>query len=202
VTELPGCLGAPWALSACLIVTGCTWSEGKLLDSSDAILVLTTGGTIDKHYFDALSKYQVAESAVWKLLTNARVTHQYRVDEVVRKDSLDLTDEDRAEIVGRVVRSSFRRIIITHGTDTMSLTAKALTAIVDKTIVLTGALSPARFSDSDAAFNLGMAFATAQTADPGVYITINGSVFRGEEACKDRELERFTRALGQETWAL
>jgi L-asparaginase len=172
------------------------------LDSSDAILMLTTGDTIDKHYFDALSKYQVAESAVWKLLSNARVTHPYRVDEVVRKDSLDLTDQDRAEIVERVVRSSFRRIIVTHGTDTMSLTAQALSVVRDKTIVLTGAFTPARFSDSDAAFNLGMAFAMAQTADPGVYITINGSVFRGHEVLKDRERERFTRTLGQETWAL
>lgn len=172
------------------------------MDSSDTILVLTTGGTIDKHYFDALSKYQVAESAVWKLLNDARVICPYRVDEVVRKDSLDLTDEDRAQIVARVLGSSCRRIIITHGTDTMSLTAKALSTVAHKTIALTGAFSPARFSDSDAPFNLGMAFATAQMAPPGVYIAINGSVFRGEEALKDRERQRFTRSLGQETWAL
>jgi L-asparaginase len=73
----------------------------------------------------------------------------------------------------------------------MALTARALTVIPDKTIVLTGALAPARFSESDAAFNLGMAFATAQIAPPGVYITINGSVFRGDEVTKDREQGRF-----------
>jgi L-asparaginase len=175
------------------------------LDSSDAILVLTTGGTIDKQYFDALSQYQVGESAVWKILTVARVTHPFRVDEVLRKDSLDLTDEDRERIIGRVRGSGFRRIVITHGTDTMADTARALSALAletGTTIVLTGALAPARFSESDATFNLGMALATVQTASPGVYITMNGTVFRGHEALKDRERQSFTGEVGRETWAL
>jgi L-asparaginase len=186
-------------------VNGSLCGQGNALDSSDAILVLTTGGTIDKQYFDALSKYQVGESAVWKILTVARVTHPFRVAEVLRKDSLDLTDDDRARVAGRVRESGFRRIVITHGTDTMADTARALSALAletGTTVVLTGALAPARFSESDAAFNLGMAFATAQNAPPGVYITMNGTVFRGHEAFKDREREAFTRALGQETWAL
>jgi L-asparaginase len=164
------------------------------LNSSDVILVLTTGGTIDKQYFDALSEYQVGDSAVGKLLSVARVTHPHHIVEILRKDSLDFTEENRARIVEQVRQSVFRRIVITHGTDTMTLTAKALAVLSDKTVVLTGALTPARFAESDAAFNLGMAFATAQTAPPGVYITINGSVFRGEEVVKDREHQRFTAA--------
>jgi len=155
------------------------------------VLVLTTGGTIDKQYFDALCAYQITDSVVTKLLDVARVRHPYRVEEVLRKDSIDLTDEDRARIVGHVSGTTFSSIVITHGTDTMTVTAEALAHIRDKTIVLTGALAPARFSESDAAFNLGMAFATAQTAPPGVYIAINGSVFRGNEVVKNRELGCF-----------
>lgn len=155
--------------------------------TSDGILVLTTGGTIDKQYFDALSQYQISDSTVVQLLDVARVRHPYRVEEVLRKDSLDLTDEDRALIVARVSQATATRIVITHGTDTMTVTAQALRLIQGKTIVLTGALAPARFAESDAAFNLGMAFATAQTAAPGIYIAINGSVFDGNAVVKDRE---------------
>jgi L-asparaginase len=154
---------------------------------SDDILVLTTGGTVDKQYFDALSQYQIADTAVTKLLAIARVTHPHQIEEVLRKDSLELTDNDRSRIIEHVRLAPFSRIVITHGTDTITLTARALSTIADKTIVLTGALAPARFSESDAAFNLGMAFATVQTAPPGVYIAINGSVFRGDEIVKDRE---------------
>jgi L-asparaginase len=161
------------------------------VNTSDPILVLTTGGTIDKQYFDALSQYQITDTTITKLLAIARVTHPHQVEEVLRKDSIDLTEEDRARVVEQVRRAKLSRIVITHGTDTMALTARALTVIPDKTIVLTGALAPARFSESDAAFNLGMAFATAQIAPPGVYITINGSVFRGDEVTKDREQGRF-----------
>lgn len=161
------------------------------MDTSDPILVLTTGGTIDKQYFDALSKYQITDSIVTRLLDVARVRHPYQVEEVLRKDSIDITDADRAQIVEHVRLAKFARIVITHGTDTMTLTAAALAGTPDKTIVLTGALAPARFSESDAAFNLGMAFAAVQTAAPGVYIAINGSVFRGAEVVKDRDLGYF-----------
>jgi L-asparaginase len=155
------------------------------------ILVLTTGGTIDKQYFDALSAYQITDSVVTKLLEEGRVRYPYQVEEVLRKDSIDITDADRAQIVAHVAGATQSRIVITHGTDTMTLTAQALAHLAGKTIVLTGALAPARFTESDAAFNLGMAFATAQTAAAGVYITINGSVFRGNEVVKNRELGCF-----------
>ena len=153
---------------------------------TDPILILTTGGTIDKAYFDDLSRYQVVPSIVRKLLQVARVEHPFRVVRVLRKDSLHLDDHDRLKIRSRVISAQAARIIITHGTDTMTHTARALSRIPGKTIVLTGALAPARFAESDAVFNLGMAFATAQVAPPGVYITMNGSVFPALGVVKDR----------------
>jgi L-asparaginase len=161
---------------------------------NDPILILTTGGTIDKQYFDALSKYQITDTTVTRMLQVARVNHPYQMEEVLRKDSIEITDDDRARIVEHVQRTHFSRVLITHGTDTMSMTGRALLAVPNKTIVLTGALAPSRFSESDAAFNLGMAFATAQTASPGVYITINGSVFYADEVEKDRERACFVAA--------
>jgi L-asparaginase len=161
--------------------------------NDDTVLVLTTGGTIDKQYFDALSEFQIADTAVRKLLAVARVTHSHRVEELLRKDSLDLVDEDRERIVEYVRGAPEEKVVVTHGTDTMTLTAAALAKIPHKTIVLTGALTPARFAESDAPFNLGMAFATVQTASAGVYIAINGSVFRWDEVVKDRQLGEFVR---------
>jgi len=157
----------------------------------EPILILTAGGTIDKQYFDALSKYQITDTVIPRLLAVARVTRPFRIEEVLRKDSLELTDEDREALAERVRRSSVSRIVITHGTDTMIDTARALSGIPRKTIVLVGALAPARFSESDAAFNLGMAFATAQLAQAGVYITMNGSVFDGLRVRKDYESASF-----------
>lgn len=158
------------------------------------ILVLTTGGTIDKSYFDALSRYQIVDTIVPKVLEVARVLYPFEVDEVTRKDSLEFTDQDRDALVRRVRQTHYARIVITHGTDTMTLTASALMAIPEKTIVLVGALVPARFSESDAVFNLGMAFATAQTARPGIYITMNGTVFTAGEVAKDRSQNAFVHA--------
>jgi L-asparaginase len=159
-----------------------------------ALLILTTGGTIDKNYFDALSEYQIVDSGIPDLLREARIAVPHRIEEVFRKDSLDLTDDDRAEIARRVTAAVETRIVITHGTDTMTETASALAApalAAGKTIVLTGALSPARFAETDAPFNLGMAIAAAQLAPPGVYITMSGEVFDGLKVRKDRAAGRF-----------
>ena len=157
-----------------------------MLPADTPILVLTTGGTIDKIYFDALSDYQVGESVVAKLLQIGGVKRPFRIEEVTRKDSLELEDRDRALIRERVVAAPESHIVITHGTDTMTDTANALDGVTGKTIVLVGALAPARFGESDASFNLGMAFATAQIAGPGVYISMSGSVFRADQVVKDR----------------
>lgn len=163
--------------------------------SADApITVFTTGGTIDKVYFDQLSEFHVGEAVVERLLRMAGVTCPYRIVEVLRKDSLQLTDEDRAALRTAVATDGSARMVITHGTDTMTQSAAALAGIdgIDgKTIVFTGALAPARFAESDAAFNLGMAFAAAQLAPPGIYIAMNGQVFAADRVRKERAQARF-----------
>ncbi|KQM18892.1 asparaginase domain-containing protein [Novosphingobium sp. Leaf2] len=159
--------------------------------SQAPILIVTTGGTIDKQYFDALSEYQIVESVIEKLLVTARVAHPFRVVELLRKDSLELTDADRELIAQTVTSAPESHVVITHGTDTMTDTAAALAGLTEKTIVLCGALAPARFAESDAAFNLGMAFACCQAAQPGVWITMSGSVFNGLQVRKDREAGKF-----------
>jgi len=155
------------------------------------ILVVTTGGTIDKQYFDALSEYQIVESIIPPLFETALVAHPFRVVELLRKDSLELTDADRALMAATIAEAPEALVGVTHGTDTMTETAKALASLEGKTIVLCGALAPARFAQSDAAFNLGMAFATCQAARPGVWITMSGSVFDGLKVRKDREAGKF-----------
>ena len=160
--------------------------------SPGPILVLTTGGTIDKNYFDALSEYQITDSGIPDLLAEARVALPFRVVELMRKDSLELTDADRLLVAAAAREAPEARVIVTHGTDTMTETAKVLSAEVPgKTIVLTGALSPARFAQTDAPFNLGMAFATAQVAPPGVWIAMSGEVFDGLKVRKDRAAGKF-----------
>lgn len=167
-----------------------------MLPPDTPILILTTGGTIDKIYFDALSDYKVGESVMAKLLAIGGVKRPFRIEEVTRKDSLELDDNDRALIRERVISAPENHIVITHGTDTMTETAKELEGIAGKTMVLVGALAPARFGESDASFNLGMAFATVQVADPGVYITMSGSVFRADQVVKDRSKGAFVPRQG------
>jgi L-asparaginase len=155
------------------------------------VLVVTTGGTIDKAYFDALSQYQIGDSVVARLLQIAHVTQPHRVEEFSRKDSLDFSAADREQLRDRIASAPELSVVVTHGTDTMTNSADVLKSIPGKTIVLTGALSPARFAESDAAFNLGMAFAAAQIAPAGVYIAMNGQIFRAGAVRKDRGNARF-----------
>jgi L-asparaginase len=159
--------------------------------NSEVIAIVTTGGTIDKVYFDALSQFQIGESVIHRLLTIAHVTQPFRIIELLRKDSLELTDADRATLHATIEALPERRIVITHGTDTMTQSATVLATIKDKVIVLTGALAPARFAESDAPFNLGMTFAAVQCLPNGVYIAMNGQVFAAGHVRKDRENARF-----------
>ncbi|MFK8028998.1 MAG: asparaginase domain-containing protein [Gammaproteobacteria bacterium] len=160
-----------------------------------SIRILTTGGTIDKVYFDATSEFEVGEPTAGLILKDSRVTVDYEVTPLMRKDSLELTDEDRAVIAKAATEASESCILITHGTDTMTDTAAVLLAagIVElgKTVVITGALNPARFRSTDAIFNVGMATAAVQGLDPGVYITMNGQVFPGDKVRKNREKMAF-----------
>ena len=155
------------------------------------IQAIAVGGTIDKIYFDAKSKYEVGEPAVLKMLADLPIHLEVKVVPLMAKDSLDMTDEDRQQVRDTVLKSDADRILITHGTDTMPDTARVLADIENKTVVLTGALAPAIFKDSDAQFNVGGALAVLQSAKPGVYIVMNGEVFDALNVRKDRELNRF-----------
>jgi L-asparaginase len=157
--------------------------------------IFTMGGTIDKIYFDDLSHYEVGEPQAGEILREAGVTFEYDVDEIARKDSLVLTDEDRNLLSTRIQAAPQRLILITHGTDTMVETARHLQGITDKVMVLTGALTPARFKDSDAAFNLGCAIGALQALPPGVYIAMSGRVFAADKVRKNREAGCFEECL-------
>ena len=153
--------------------------------------IFTTGGTIDKVYFDALSEYQIGPTAVPELLRENNVHAPHRVTQLMRKDSLELTDADRATIHAAVSASDASRILVTHGTDTMVKTGRTFADIAGKTIVLTGAMQPASLRRSDAEFNIGFALAAVQTLPPGSYIAMNGQIFDARFVAKDRERGRF-----------
>lgn len=155
------------------------------------IQFISTGGTIDKIYFDALSQFEVGDSIATAILTDALVDFDYDVVALMKKDSIEMTDEDRASVRTHIENDPSTQFVITHGTDTMPETAKALEGIPGKTIVLTGALTPARFRTTDAVFNVGMAVATVQMANPGVYIAMSGQVFEASRVRKNREENRF-----------
>lgn len=161
------------------------------------IHVFTTGGTIDKVYFDQLSEFQVGDPQVQDVLKPIVPAFEFKVEALMRKDSLELDDSDRATIRARVEACDARHILLTHGTDTMRETARALASIPGKTIVLTGALAPARFKESDAVFNLGFAFASVQLLKPGVYLAMNGAVFDPFHVTKNRDRNVFEAEAGR-----
>ena len=157
------------------------------------LAILTTGGTIDKVYFDAKSDYKVGEPQIKVILERVGVTFPIEVTELFYKDSLEITAEDRANIVESVAASDADRIIVTHGTDTMVETAQALKERVGdvKTVVLVGSLTPARFRETDAEFNIGVAVGAAQSLGPGVYLAMNGRIFDPASVRKNRAENRF-----------
>lgn len=153
--------------------------------------IFTAGGTIDKIYFDQKSEFQVGEPQISELLREANITFDYEVESIMRKDSLEMTDEDRLLIADKIRNDSAERILLTHGTDTMVETARALVGIEGKTIVLTGSMQPARLRVSDAIFNIGYAVAAAQMMSPGIYVAMNGQVFDPLHARKNVACHRF-----------
>ncbi len=155
------------------------------------IRFITTGGTIDKVYFDALSQYEVGDSPIRQILTEGLVNIDYDIVPLLQKDSLEMNDEDRAKIREFIAADDAHHYVLTHGTDTMPETAEALAGLPGKTIVLTGALTPARFRNTDAIFNIGMAVAAAQVCAAGVYIAMNGQVFAAGHVRKNRSENRF-----------
>lgn len=157
------------------------------------IKFFTTGGTIDKIYFDAKSEFEVGPPQVVDLLRDANVTFKHEYESLLRKDSLDLTDADRALIRDRIAADPATRVVVTHGTDTMVQTALVLRGIPSKTIVLTGSMQPARLRVTDAAFNVGTAVMAAQTLPPGVYIAMNGRIFDPATCRKNHENNCFEK---------
>lgn len=155
------------------------------------IRFISTGGTIDKVYFDALSQFEVGDSQLEYILTEGLAAFDYDVVPLFRKDSLELTDEDRQELRDFIEANDASRFVITHGTDTMVQTAAVISGIAGKSIVLTGSLSPARFKGTDAIFNVGLAVAAVQIVKPGVYIAMNGQVFAADQVRKNRGENRF-----------
>jgi len=155
------------------------------------IKIFSVGGTIDKVYFDNLSEYQVGFPSIRDILDGLPIAFEYEVESLLRKDSLEMDDSDRLKVRAAVESESNRLILITHGTDTMVETGKALTGVPGKCIILTGAMEPARFKSSDAVFNVGVALGGLSSLPDGVYIAMNGRIFDPQKCRKNRAKHLF-----------
>lgn len=157
------------------------------------VLFIQTGGTIDKDYPKRNNGYafEIDQPAAERILARAELAFEYKVVSLFKKDSLDLTDEDRNEIRTYCQRSDFSKIIITHGSDTLVETAKAIGSIKNKTIILTASYRPERFTNSDADFNLGTAIGALNTKAEGTFIAMNGIILDPAHARKNPESGRF-----------
>ncbi len=157
----------------------------------EELLIVTTGGTIDKIYFDDKSDFQVGDPQIGRILQELGVAFRFDVIPIIRKDSLHISADDRELIRATIAAQTARHVLITHGTDSMVETAKVLSSIKDKTIVLTGALNPARFRGSDAEFNIGTAVGAVQSLPAGVYIAMNGRIWDPAKVRKNVAANRF-----------
>jgi L-asparaginase len=158
------------------------------------IRILITGGTFDKQYDEINARLVFRESQVGEMLRLGRSKVDVHLRTIMMIDSLDMTDADRDAIVQNCRQCEETRIVITHGTDTMVETGKALAAasgVEGKTIVLTGAMIPYAFGSSDGMFNLGSALSFVQVLPPGVYLAMNGRYFRWDDVRKNRQTGMF-----------
>ena len=153
------------------------------------ILILATGGTFDKQYDELTGRLYFRDTHLPEMLRLGRCRLDVRVDTAMMIDSLDMDEAGRASIVARCRRAEETAIVVTHGTDTMVETARAIAAagLADRTIVLTGAMVPYAFGSSDGLFNLGSALSFVQVLPPGVYVAMNGQHFRWDRVRKNRE---------------
>jgi L-asparaginase len=153
------------------------------------IRILVTGGTFDKEYDELSGKLFFKDTHVQEMLRLGRARLELSVETAMMIDSLDMDDAGRAAIVARCRSAAERAIVVTHGTDTMVETARALAAagLADKTVVLTGAMVPYAFGSSDGLFNLGSALSFVQVLPPGVYVAMNGRHFAWNQVRKNRE---------------
>jgi L-asparaginase len=158
------------------------------------IKILATGGTFDKIYHDAKDDFHIGEPMAISLLEEANISFDFDVESILKKDSLEINDEDREYIRRKVLDDPCPRIVIIHGTDSMVRTANHLLDIDDKIIVITGAMQPARMRYTDSMYNLGAATAAVQLLDPGVYIAMNGLILDPRTTQKNVALSRFESA--------
>jgi L-asparaginase len=167
------------------------WKHTSAMDK-DAVRVIVTGGTFDKQYDEIRGELTFRQSQLPEILRRARVTIPVEIELNQLIDSLQMQDANRDSVLAACRRAPEGRIVITHGTDTMTATASLLGgASLGKTIVLTGAMIPYQIQDSDALFNFGTAFAASQLLLPGVYIAMNGRIFEWAKVRKNRELGVF-----------
>ncbi len=157
------------------------------------IVFIQAGGTIDKDYPRTLKGYafEIGEPAVKRILEKAHPSFDSEVISLLRKDSLDLTEKHRNKILEACQKTAADKVVVTHGTDTMIETARKLSKIKNKAIVLTGAMKPEKFSDSDASFNVGGAVGALNVLSNGVYIAMNGRVLPWNEVKRDERTGRF-----------
>jgi L-asparaginase len=160
------------------------------------ILFIQTGGTIDKDYPRVHKGYafEIKKPAVKRILKKINPSFEYEILPLLQKDSQEITDKERKLIVKTCADAKQKYIVITHGTDTMAATAKALKGIKNKVIVITGALRPERFSNSDAAFNLGTAVGALSALPNGIYIAMSGRVLPWNQVKKNPQTGQFLEA--------
>ncbi len=157
-----------------------------------AIRILVTGGTFDKEYNERTGQLYFKDTHLAEMLQRGRSKVPVSIRTVMMVDSLEMSDADRALIVQNCLQAEEERIVITHGTDTMTQTGAAVAAAVkNKTVVLTGAMIPWAFGSSDGLFNLGSALSFVQALPPGVYIAMNGKCFPWDRCRKNRERGEF-----------
>lgn len=162
------------------------------------IRIFVTGGTFDKEYNELTGSLAFKDTHLPEMLRLGRCRAPVSVRTLMMIDSLEMTDADRALIVLQCRQAPESQIVVTHGTDTMVDTARALATtappLEGKTIVLTGAMIPYAFGSSDGLFNLGSALSFAQVLPPGVYVAMNGRCFRWDHVRKNRETGIFEEA--------
>ena len=153
-----------------------------------AIRIFITGGTFDKEYNELNGELYFKDTHMSELLEKGRSKVAVEIRTLMMVDSLQMTDGDRSLIAHQCLSCDETQIVVTHGTDTMSETAKVLAQkIKNKTVILTGAMIPIKFGSSDGLFNLGSALAFAQTLPPGVYVAMNGRYFNWKNVRKNKQ---------------
>ena len=157
-----------------------------------AISIFVTGGTFDKEYNEISGELYFKDTHIREILELGRAHLDVKIKKLMLVDSLNMTNEDRGVVLENCVSTKAKKIVITHGTDTMTETAKFIAREkIKKTIVLTGAIIPYKFGSSDGLFNLGSAFAFAQTLPNGVFVAMNGRFFDWDKVVKNKKSGKF-----------